>query len=53
MKVLQPSGKGGVILLMTDGEENKNPAINTVLPAIVQAGVRVVSVNFGSVYFLF
>ena len=32
---------------MTDGEENKNPTINSVLPVIIQAGVRVVSVNFG------
>ena len=46
MKVL--AGKsGGVIILLTDGEENNSPTIKDVLSSIKAAEVRVVSIAFG------
>ena len=47
LKVLKESGKGGVILLLTDGEENEHPYIYEVLLEIIAAEVRVVSIAFG------
>ena len=46
-KVLSSGGPGGVILLLTDGGENVNPFINEVLPELIQANVRVVSIASG------
>lgn len=47
MKVLRPSGLGGVILLMTDGEETDRPWIQEVIQDVIRANVRVVSIAFG------
>ena len=38
---------------MTDGEETDRPFIQTVMPQVIQSGVRVVSIAFGSVHHLF
>lgn len=46
-KVLRSGGLGGVILLLTDGEETDRPFINEVLPELMKANVRVVSIAFG------
>ena len=49
LKVLRPGGPGGVILLLTDGEETDRPFINDVLPSVINSGARVVSIAFGFV----
>jgi len=38
--------KGGVIVLVTDGEENRSPMIADVYPDLIAAQVRVVSIAF-------
>jgi len=38
---------------MTDGEETDKPFIQTVMPQVIQSGVRVVSIAFGYVNQLF
>lgn len=45
--MLSVTGRGGVILLITDGEENAAPYIDEVLPTVIQSGVRVVTIAFG------
>ena len=40
-------GKGGIIILLTDGIENKSPMINDVYPDLIAAQVQIVSVAFG------
>ena len=47
MKVLGKGEEGGVIVLVTDGEENVAPMIADVEPALIEAQVRVVSIAFG------
>jgi hypothetical protein len=39
--------KGGVIILLTDGAENKSPMIHDVYPDLIAAQVQIVSVAFG------
>lgn len=39
--------EGGVILLITDGEENEAPYIDVVLPSIVSQGVVVNVIAYG------
>jgi len=47
MQVLRPSGYGGVVILLSDGEENERPYIEEVLPDIYASGVRICTVAFG------
>lgn len=42
------TAEGGLIVLMSDGEENQNPRIATMLPKVVQAKVVVSTVALGS-----
>lgn len=46
-QVLRESGPGGVIVLVSDGEENESPTMSDLVPFIVDADVRVVSIAFG------
>ncbi|UYV76173.1 hypothetical protein LAZ67_13002938, partial [Cordylochernes scorpioides] len=46
-QVLGPQSKGGMIVLVTDGEENRDPRILDVTPSIQKAGVTVNAVAFG------
>lgn len=45
--MLRESGPGGVIVLVSDGEENESPTMSDVTPFIVDAEARVVSIAFG------
>lgn len=45
--MLRSGGPGGVILLVTDGEETDRPYIYEVLQEVISADVRVVSIAFG------
>ncbi|XP_057365309.1 calcium-activated chloride channel regulator 1-like [Daphnia carinata] len=47
LELLAPGGPGGVILLLTDGEETDKPFISNVLPELVRSSARVVSIAFG------
>lgn len=47
LELLRPGGPGGVILLLTDGEETDRPFIYEVLSEVVRSGARVVSIAFG------
>lgn len=42
----QPT-EGAVLILVTDGEENVTPYINTVLPEVIAAKVKVYAIAFG------
>jgi calcium-activated chloride channel regulator 3/4 len=39
--------KGGVILLISDGEENEAPYVSQVMPQLIASQARVVSMAFG------
>ncbi|XP_057365308.1 calcium-activated chloride channel regulator 1-like isoform X2 [Daphnia carinata] len=47
LELLRPGGPGGVIILLTDGEETDRPFIYEVLSEVVRSGARVVSIAFG------
>ncbi|UYV76179.1 hypothetical protein LAZ67_13002947 [Cordylochernes scorpioides] len=47
LKVFGPQSQGGMIVLVTDGEENRDPSIVDVTPSIQKAGVTVNAVAFG------
>lgn len=47
MQILGKGEEGGVIVLVTDGEENVYPFIADVEPDLIEAQVRVVSIAFG------
>ncbi|XP_046656009.1 calcium-activated chloride channel regulator 4A-like [Daphnia pulicaria] len=47
LDLLRPGGPGGVILLLTDGEETDRPFINDVISDVIKSGARVVSIAFG------
>ncbi|KZS12185.1 Calcium-activated chloride channel regulator 2 [Daphnia magna] len=47
LDMLKPVGKGGVIVLVTDGSENRMPYIADMYPQLIDAQVQVVSVAFG------
>ncbi|UYV76172.1 hypothetical protein LAZ67_13002935, partial [Cordylochernes scorpioides] len=47
LKVLGPQSQGGMIVLVTDDEENRGPSIVDVTPSIQKAGVTVNAVAFG------
>jgi len=47
LQLLWPSGEGGNIILMTDGQENEKPDVADVMPQILQAKVQVSSIAFG------
>ncbi|KAI9550565.1 hypothetical protein GHT06_005067 [Daphnia sinensis] len=47
LDMLRPGGKGGVIVLVTDGMENQNPYIADMYPQLLDAQVQVVSLAFG------
>ncbi|XP_057373377.1 calcium-activated chloride channel regulator 4-like [Daphnia carinata] len=47
LNMLTPGGKGGVIVLVTDGMENENPYIAEMYPQLIDAQVQVVSIAFG------
>lgn len=47
LQVLSPGGQGGVILLVTDGQETDRPFIYEVMQQVIRADVRVVSIAFG------
>ena len=47
-QVLKSGGEGGIIILMTDGEQNCGGSnISYVIPNIVQSGARVITIAFG------
>ena len=46
-KILSPGGNGGVIVLVTDGQENVYPYIKDVTPQLIAAQIQVVSIAFG------
>uniref|UniRef100_A0A0P5N6L4 Calcium-activated chloride channel regulator 4, 30 kDa form n=1 Tax=Daphnia magna TaxID=35525 RepID=A0A0P5N6L4_9CRUS len=47
LDILEPGGKGGVIVLVTDGLENEYPYIEDMYPQLIDAQVQVVSIAFG------
>ncbi|KAI9556636.1 hypothetical protein GHT06_016426 [Daphnia sinensis] len=47
LDMLRPGGKGGVIVLVTDGMENVLPYIADMYPELIEAQVQVVSIAFG------
>ncbi|UYV76188.1 hypothetical protein LAZ67_13002973 [Cordylochernes scorpioides] len=47
LQVLGSQSQGGMIVLVTDGEENRSPTIKEVIPSIQQSGVTVNAVAFG------
>ncbi|XP_032788079.2 LOW QUALITY PROTEIN: calcium-activated chloride channel regulator 4 [Daphnia magna] len=47
LNMLKSGGKGGVIVLVTDGSENMRPYIEAMYPQLIDAQVQVVSVAFG------
>ncbi|KAK4015731.1 hypothetical protein OUZ56_030705 [Daphnia magna] len=47
LDILEPGGKGGVIVLVTDGLENEHPYIEEMYPQLIDAQVQVVSIAFG------
>ncbi|XP_057373421.1 calcium-activated chloride channel regulator 4-like [Daphnia carinata] len=47
LNMLRPGGKGGVIVLVTDGMENEHPYIAEMYPQLIDAQVHVVSIAFG------
>uniref|UniRef100_A0A0N8E3Y3 Calcium-activated chloride channel regulator 4, 30 kDa form n=1 Tax=Daphnia magna TaxID=35525 RepID=A0A0N8E3Y3_9CRUS len=47
LNMLKSGGKGGVIVLVTDGSENRMPYIEDMYPQLIDAQVQVVSVAFG------
>jgi hypothetical protein len=51
--LLNPGGKGGIIVLITDGMETIRPNINEVYPELIDSQARVVSVAFGQVQQIF
>jgi hypothetical protein len=51
-KLLRPGGPGGVILLLTDGEETDRPFINDVISDVIKSGARVVSIAFGYIFLI-
>jgi calcium-activated chloride channel regulator 4 len=44
---LKSGGKGGIIVLVTDGVETIHPFIIEVTPQLIAAQVQVVSIAFG------
>ncbi|XP_059351101.1 calcium-activated chloride channel regulator 4-like [Daphnia carinata] len=45
--MLAPGGKGGVIVLVSDGMENHDPLIADMYPQLINAQIQVVSLAFG------
>ncbi|XP_078621048.1 calcium-activated chloride channel regulator 3A-1-like [Branchiostoma floridae x Branchiostoma japonicum] len=47
LSMLKPTGQGGTIVLMTDGQENTSPMIQDVWPSVLQQKVTLVTIAIG------